>query len=127
MKYLKAFEENYYEEIDFNKYSELMFFKSDIRYEKFTTYEIEKIEGICGDIKVKIEGNGDDRIIEYINKKYSASKNFEISKLNDEYFLFAYHNHSLDWLGKNGGNPHKFFKCDQLYGLLQCFKKIFKK
>lgn len=118
MKYIKLFDSLLYDEISFDEYSRLAFFDENITSEMFTKDEIEKIESICGKMNLRIEKDDSGNKLIYLQSKILKyqSELYDINKINDEYYLFQYHN-SIKGI-------NKYYKCDQFDGLISCLKKV---
>ncbi len=128
MKYLKLFENvKYFSEIQSLGFS----MACDSGSENFTDSELYSIKSLLGDADYRLE-----------EANYFEGKNFKskllvywidtlgppayiIAKLRDEWFVVQ--SYSEKWINTAftlaRSNTYKYYKCDQLEGLLACIKK----
>jgi hypothetical protein len=123
MKYLKLFE-------DIGLYKEVDIDDAFLSHISFTQKEIDKLENFgfktLGHGKPEeYTGNCELRkLLFYPSKQYTLLRAYEIGmiylyKLEDEYYVLRYVSTNIPVVGQ------KFYKCDQLDGLLDCLKKEF--
>lgn len=128
MRYLKLYESVNYEEISFQEYLKLYRNRKLLSQEESSsiedyynntkkyTFEVYK------DIYYKIEDISDEiRYIKIVISVFTKSKKLPkfmiyINNIDDDYFLFKIHDDKND--------INKYYKCDQLIGLLKCVKHI---
>lgn len=107
MKYLKLFE-------DIDLYKEVDIDDAFLSHISFTQKEIDKLENFG----FKTLGHGKP------SKQYTLLRAYAIGtiylyKLEDEYYVLRHVSTNIPVVGQ------KFYKCDQLDGLLDCLKKEF--